>query len=176
MEFRSILSLLEEGYTVEALSTVIENGDIGVWDRFGRFVLAQDERAEILDALADLQLSIYQGRDIDEPGPLYYYPYDDMSLPFNRFGWSSENLPDIEKIFEEWTKQNSFGGVTSRSRLRPNSAACKLIDALTILQFGEPVLETLKKPGANGIGMLRSKISKTGIDISEKSLSRIYRG
>jgi len=86
--------LLELGYPVGTLASAVENG-IYTWDRFGRFLLADENARHIaLDALAAEYAWQAGGRIGLPPREVA----SGLGSPYSVFGWRTDKLPDLDAI------------------------------------------------------------------------------
>jgi|JI9StandDraft_1071089.scaffolds.fasta_scaffold74923_3 hypothetical protein len=86
--------LLELGYPVGTLASAVENG-IYTWDRFGRFLLADETARHVaLDALAAEYAWQAGGRIGLPPREVA----SGLGSPYSVFGWRTDKLPDLDAI------------------------------------------------------------------------------
>lgn len=89
--------LLELGYPVGTLASAVENG-IYTWDRFGRFLLADENARHIaLNALAAEYAWQVGGRIGLPPREIASGPEN----PYSIFGWRTDKLPDLCALTRE---------------------------------------------------------------------------
>jgi hypothetical protein len=108
--WKSLAELLSKKTDVAALATAIEKEGIRTWDRFGRMITATEGDANDLYSKAralDLLARVHEVMMDPHPSQDRLHALDsflaDYDCPLVRFGWPSDECPDVNKYKSEDT-------------------------------------------------------------------------
>lgn len=141
--FFSLRTLLESN-DVATLATAIEKEGIYHWDRFGRFVRADEESQEkALRLLANVYEYESNVEKSHEQHPLDIS--SGLGDPFSLFGWRRDTLPNFEKI--EFLVPKFSKPLKASARKAPDRFIAALLRLVVELAKRDPDINIESLPG-----------------------------
>lgn len=184
--FCSIVDILKSGYDIGEIVTAVEAMGYFTWDSYGRFVHipptgGDDEsistRGQLLDELAESYRFHFDFRQYDPAEKVEHNKSVDYRPGKILFlsGWPSEKLPDFESLQENWDARNAGTEPPPRpptGEMAPQSGVMKLLKGLVVLNYGEDILDDLRKGRSNRLTEVFNDLEQKGLDLSRRTIAR----